>query len=108
MNRLTTIITTLCLATGAVAQSETKEEQGFTPGMTEEQLLRQLKDKGAQCTSDKYIDGRMNCRLINGDEVAFSFTRDTPRRVSVITNLSAHRRQPPASSPGANAMIQGR
>jgi hypothetical protein len=55
MNRLTTIVTALCLATGGVAQAETKQEQGFTAGMTEEHLLQQLKDKGAECTSG-FID----------------------------------------------------
>src|SRR5262245_56100113 len=90
MNRLATIIAALCFATSAVAQTETMQEQGFTPGMTEEQLLQQLKDKGAECTSG-YSDGGINCR-INGEEVAFAFTRDTPRRVSVITNIPAQRR----------------
>jgi hypothetical protein len=90
MNRLATIIGTLCLATGAVAQTETAQEQGFIAGMTEEQLLQQLKDKGAECTSG-YSDGGINCR-INGEEVAFAFTRETPRRVSVITNIPAQRR----------------
>jgi len=34
MNRLVAIITTLCLATGALAQNETKREHGFTPGLS--------------------------------------------------------------------------
>jgi hypothetical protein len=88
--RLAIIITTLCLATGAVAQTAAMQEQGFIPGMTEEQLRQQLKDKAAECTSG-YIDGGINCR-INGEEVAFAFTRGTPRRVSAITNIPAQRR----------------
>ena len=39
--------------------------------MTEEQLLQQLKDKGAECTSG-YSDGRT---AAHGEEVAFAFTR---------------------------------
>jgi hypothetical protein len=105
MSRLASIIAALCLATGAVAQTDTMQEQGFTPGMTEEQLLQQLKDKGAECTSG-YSDGGMNC-VINGEEVAFAFTRERPRRVSVITNISAQRLQPRAASPATNPMIQG-
>jgi hypothetical protein len=98
MNRLATVIAALCFASGEVAQTETLQEQGFTPGMTEEQLLQQLKDKGAECTSG-YIDGGLNCR-INGEEVAFAFTRGTPRRVSGITNIPAQRRsEGPAQLP---------
>jgi hypothetical protein len=80
--RLAIIIVTLCLATGAVAQTETMQEQGFTPGMTEEQLRQQLKDKGAECTSG-YIDGGINCR-INGEEVAFASRAARP----VVSALS--------------------
>jgi hypothetical protein len=97
MSRLASIIAALCLATGAVAQTDTMQEQGFTPGMTQEQLLQQLKDKGAECTSG-YIDGGINC-FINGEEVAFAFTRDTPRRVSVITSIPAQRRSEGPAQP---------
>ena len=93
MNRLTTIATMLCLATGAAAQTGTMQEQGFIVGMPEADLLQLLKDKGAQCTSG-YIDGGINCRL-DGEEVAFAFTRD--RRVSAITHVSAQRAGPTPS-----------
>jgi len=79
MNRLAAIIATLCLASGAVAQTEIKQDiRGFTPGITEEQLLQLLKDQEAKCPTSKHvINVDMKVCVIDGKPVTFVFSRGT-------------------------------